>query len=141
MLIALIQGFPSDTTVVKTACNISRQEKEKITLLYVIEIDRNYPVDQDVGIETDRAEEVLRDMEGLCKEQKVRLSGQILQARFKGAAVVSLADEHKARYIIVGAEYDLRTEVAHFGKTARYIMNHANCDFIVCQSSNLDEKG
>ena len=48
---------------------------------------------------------------------------------------------YTARYIIVGAEYDLRTEVAHFGKTARYIMNHANCDFIVCQNSNLDEKG
>ena len=140
MLIALIQGFPSDTTVVKTACNISRQEKEKITLLYVIEIDRNYPVDQDVGVETDRAEEVLRDMEGLCKEHKVRLSGQILQARFKGAEIVSLADEQKARYIIVGAEYDLRTEVTHFGKTARYIMNHTNCDFIVCQRPNLNEK-
>ena len=69
MLIALIQGFSSDTTVVKAACNISLQEKEKITLLYVIEIERNYPVDQDVGIETDRAEEVLRNMEDLCKKQ------------------------------------------------------------------------
>ena len=139
MLIALIQGFPSDTTVVKAACNISRQEKEKITLLYVIEIERNYPVDQDVGIETDRAEEVLRDMEDLCKKQKVKLSGQILQARFKGAAVVSLADEVKASYILVGAEYDPRTDVANFGKTARYILNHAKCDFIVCKSSNVQE--
>ena len=137
MLIALIQGFPSDTTVVKAACNISLQEKEKITLLYVIEIERNYPVDQDVGIETDRAEEVLRNMEDLCKKQKVRLSGQILQARTKGAAVVSLADEVKASYILVGAEYDPRTDVANFGKTARYILNHAKCDFIVCQSSNV----
>tara|TARA_B100000686_G_scaffold317960_1_gene367190 strand:- start:963 stop:1379 length:417 start_codon:yes stop_codon:yes gene_type:complete len=137
MLIALIQGFSSDTTVVKAACNISLQEKEKITLLYVIEIERNYPVDQDVGIETDRAEEVLRNMEDLCKKQKVRLSGQILQARTKGAAVVSLADEVKASYILVGAEYDPRTDVANFGKTARYILNHAKCDFIVCQSSNV----
>ena len=139
MLIALIQGFPSDITVVRTACNISRQEKEKVTLLYVIEIERNYPVDQDVGIETDRAEEVLKGIEGLCKKQKVRLSGQILQARFKGAAVVSLADEYEASYIIVGAEYDPRTELEHFGKTANYILNHANCDFIVCQSSNRHE--
>ena len=137
MLIALIQGFSSDTTVVKAACNISLQEKEKITLLYVIEIERNYPVDQDVGIETDRAEEVLRNMEDLCKKQKVRLSGQILQARTKGAAVVSLAVEVKASYILVGAEYDPRTDVANFGKTARYILNHAKCDFIVCQSSNV----
>ena len=140
MLIALIQGFPSDATVVRTACNISRQEKEKITLLYVIEIDRNYPVDQDVALETDRAEEVLRDMESLCKKQKVKLSGQIMQARFKGSAVVSLADEQDASYIIMGTEYDVRTEAADFGKTTKYILNRTNCDFIVCQNANLQER-
>ena len=140
MLIALIQGFPSDAAVVRAACNISRQEKEKVNLLYVIEVERNYPVDQEVGIETDRAEEVLEDMESLCKKRKVRLSGQILQARSRGAAVVSLADEQEASHVIIGAEYEPRMEVMDFGKTARYILNHANCDLIVCQGFGQSEK-
>ena len=140
MLVALIQGFPSDAAVVRAACNISRQEKEKINLLYVIEVERNYPVDQEVGIETDRAEEILGDMERLCKKKKVSLTGQILQARSRAAAVVSLADEQEASHVIVGAEYEPRMEVMDFGKTARYILNHANCDVIVCQGFGQSEK-
>ena len=135
MLLALIQGFASDATVVKTACSLSRQEKEKLILLYVIEIDRNYPVDQEVETETDRAEEALMDMENLSKKYKVKPVGQILQARSKSGGVLSQVDELKANCVIIGTQSDPRVESMDFGKTARHILNHSQCDLIVCKGS------
>ena len=135
MLLALIQGFASDAAVVRTACSIARQEKEKLTLLYVIEIDRKYPVDREVEGETDRAEEALQEMEKLSKKYKVKAIGQILQARSKGSAVLSQVDELKANCIIMGAQSDPRVELMDFGKTARHILNQTQCALIVCQGS------
>ena len=52
-MIAILNGTYSDIEVTKVASRLSKQTKDKLSLVYVIEIPRNVEVDREIPDLTD----------------------------------------------------------------------------------------
>ena len=48
MILAVITGSTSDEYVTATASRLAKQMKFPVNLLYVIEVERNYPIDMEI---------------------------------------------------------------------------------------------
>ena len=53
MILAIITGSTADQYVATTGSRLAKQLKTELSLLYVIEVPRNYPIDMEVPIETE----------------------------------------------------------------------------------------
>ena len=82
MMIAILNGTHSDIEVTKVASRLSKETKEKLSLVYVIRVPRNVEVDREISSLTERAEETLERMEKLSRNMKTRPVSQIIQSRF-----------------------------------------------------------
>ena len=98
MLLAVINGTDIDNLVIETTCKIARHDKEKITVIYVIVIPRNKPIDQEVSFYTEKGEKALQKAEELSQQFKVKIDGQILQARSRGSSIVNYAKEEGSAF-------------------------------------------
>ena len=67
MMIAILNGTHSDIEVSKVASSLSKETKEKLSLVYVIGVPRNVEVDREIASLTKRAEETLKRMEKLSR--------------------------------------------------------------------------
>ena len=56
IMIAILTGTYLDTEVTKLASQLSRETKEKLSLVYIIEIPRNLKVDREIPNLTVKAE-------------------------------------------------------------------------------------
>ena len=97
-----VNGDDSDEESLTLACNLVRESKGKIYVLYVIEVARQLPLDSDVSSEFAKGEEVLQRIESLGKKYHVEVEAEILQAREAGPAVVQEAVERQVGAIVVG---------------------------------------
>ena len=136
-MIAILNGTYSDIEVTKVASRLSKQTKDKLSLVYVIEIPRNVEVDREIPDLTDKAEETLNRMEALSKNMKVRPKSQIIQSRFIGGAVVSHAIEEGSQTIVIGlppkSDY---YECYEMTDSIEYVLEHAPCSVITCRPSS-----
>ena len=55
MMIAILNGTHSDIEVTKVASRLSKETKEKLSLVYVIRVPRNVEVDREISSLTERA--------------------------------------------------------------------------------------
>ena len=122
-----VNGDDSDEESLRLACNLVRESKGKIYVLYVIEVARQLPLDADVSDETTKGEEVLQRIEKLGKEYQVDVDAEILQAREAGPAVVEEAVEREVEAIVVGVPYKWRYGVFSLGRTVPFILKNSPC--------------
>ncbi|MDP6772294.1 MAG: universal stress protein, partial [Anaerolineales bacterium] len=80
MILAIITGSTADEYVATTASRLAKQMKCEVNLLYVIEVDRKYPIDMEVPAETEKGEKALSKIEKIVGNFKVKSKGEILQA-------------------------------------------------------------
>ena len=71
MILAVITGSNSDEYVAATASRLAKQMKFPVNLLYVIEVDRNYPLDMEGPKDTEKGEKALSQTEKIVREFKV----------------------------------------------------------------------
>ena len=62
-----VHGDECDEKALQLACDMTRKEKGKVYVLYVIEVERAYPLDANVSSGNQMAERVLKQMENLGK--------------------------------------------------------------------------
>ena len=136
-MIAILNGTYSDVEVTKVASRLSKETKDKLSLVYVIEIPRNVEVDREIPDLTDKAEDALNRMEALSRNMKIRPKSQIIQSRFIGGAVVSHAIEEGSQTIVIGlppkSDYH---ECYELTDSLEYVLEHAPCSVITCRPSS-----
>ena len=134
MIIAILNGTYPDIEVTKVASRLSKETKEKLSLVYVIGVPRNVEVDREISSLTKRAEETLERMEKLSRNMKTRPVSQIIQSRFIGSAVVSHAIEERAKTIVIAlplkSDY---VESYSLSESLEYVLKHAPCSVITCR--------
>ena len=135
MIFAVLDGTPSDLDVTRTASQIGRHSKLTVVLLYVIEVGRDRPVDQEIAEQTLQGEEILSNMEKLAKNFKVKTAGQLLQARSRGSAVVAHCKDEEADTIVVASPASTRFGKYSIGESLEYILSNATCNVVTCRSS------
>ena len=102
MILGVLGGRKTDDEVTRVSCALAKLNNEKLKMVFVITIDRKLPIDKEVRESTAIAENSLQNMEMLAKELRVKQSGEIIQARFQGSAVVQQIDEIGATTVVIG---------------------------------------
>ena len=132
MLLAVLNGTTTDELVIETSCNISRQTKKNITAIYVIMIPRDKPVDQEIESFTIVGERVLQDAEALAEKSKIKIKGQILQARSKGVAVVNYAKQENIDIVVTGINKKPLIGTSALDSDSEYILLNSTFKVITC---------
>ena len=133
MILAIITGSASDEYVATTASQLARQMKFPINLLYVIEVNRNHPIDMEIPKDTEKGEKALSQMEKIVSKFKVKSKGEILQARFSGSAIISQSENIQAKLIVLAHKEQNSNNL--YDNICQYVAGNAKCDVIMCANT------
>jgi len=131
-----VRGDESDNEALWLACEMTRETKGKIYVLYVIEVRRDLPLDANVGSEDAKGEDVLQRMEKLGEQYHGDILAEILQARDAGPAVVQEAVEREVEAIVMGVPYKRHYGVFSLGRSVPYILKNAPCPVLLWRQKN-----
>ena len=126
---------PASLEAVSIACNLVKPRKGRVYAVHVIEVLRSLPLNAELESEARRGEQVIRRAEEIADEQGVQLTGQLLQARDAGQAIVDEANDREIDAIILGQPYDRLTGSPILGRTVEYVLKHATCQVWVVRQS------
>lgn len=134
-VLVAVSGDKADDEAVQLACELVKSRKGNLYILYVIEIERGFPIDAEIAPATARGEEILKHMEGIAKPYKCRTEAELIQARDIGSAVVQEAVDREVDTIILGIPYKERYGSFSMGDTVPYLLKNAPCRVIVSRDS------
>ena len=126
-----VSGETSDNEALSLACEMTRGTKGKVYVLYVIEVERELPLDAETGEAIDKGEEILQRMEQLGKSFHGRIQTDILRARDAGPAVVLEAEERGVEVIVMAMPYKKHYGIFSLGQTVPYILKNASCPVLL----------
>ncbi len=130
-----ITNSPASLEAVAIACNLVKPRKGRVYAVHVIEVMRSLPLNAELESEARRGEQVIRRAEELADEHGVQLTGQLLQARDAGQAIVDEATDRQIDAIILGQPYERLAGSATLGRTVTYVLKNATCQVWVVRQS------
>ena len=122
-----LAGTAIDPDVIEFAIALGRQTKAKITVVHVIEVKWNMPLDAVLDAELERGEEVLALAEKVAEKLGAHITTEVLQAREAAAAIVDTAVEQKSELILMGMPYRKRLGRVYVGRTVEDVYVKAPC--------------
>lgn len=137
-----LNGGPTDELVVHLGCQLAKPANGELVAIHVIEVDWRHELSEELSSENDAASAVLDFAEGIAERYKVKITGDLLQAREVAAALVDEAIELGADAIIVGLPYRQRFggDFA-LGTTIPYVFQNAPCQVIVVREPVATSEG
>lgn len=120
-----INGAPTDVEAVVLGCRLARRGRAKMMVVTVLEIRRGLALGTVQDVEMDRAEKLIEMAERTARELETEIETELLQARDAGPAIVEEIAHWKADLVVVGMPFRMRFGEFHMGKTAPYILRHA----------------
>lgn len=126
-----VAGNDSDEEAVKMACGMLNGNKGRLHILYIIEVERTWPVDAEIPVATARGDAVLRRMEEVAQPFKLDPQAELLQSRQAGHAVVQEAVDKDVDAIVMAVPYQTRYGEFSLGTTIPYVFEHAPCQVIL----------
>ncbi|HEY5521301.1 MAG TPA: universal stress protein [Candidatus Limnocylindrales bacterium] len=129
-----LNGGPTDELVVTLGCQLAKLTSAELVAIHVIEVDWSHELSDELTVENEAASAVLDLAEGIAERYKIKLTGDLLQAREVAAALVDEAIEIGADVIILGLPYRKRFggDFA-IGGTIPYVFQNAPCEVIVAR--------
>lgn len=131
-ILSPVDGSAASLNALALACLLSKRNKGTVYAVYVIEVARNLPLDAELTQEAMLGEEILTRAEKTAESVDYRVSGELLQARDRGHAVVDEAIERGVSAIVMGIDYQ-QTPGEDLGEMAEYVVSHAPCQVIICR--------
>ena len=132
-ILAPVDGSPASMDALALACMLSKRNKGIVYAVYVIEVARNLSLDADLPAESTRGEEILQKAEKVAEAVDYKVSGELLQARDWGHAIVDEAIERQVSAVVLGVGYGRTVGESGAGKMAQYVIFHAPCQVIICR--------
>ncbi len=135
-----VAGNPVDEDAIRLAVQMARQDKAKVLVVHVIEVQRNLPLNSDNVEQMTHADTILEQTQQFAKEAKGSIEMDLLQARTAGSALVDEAVARGVDLIILGVPY--RKPLGDFvlGSTTLYILKNARCRVWLCRELARDQK-
>lgn len=130
-VLVLITGAPTDSRVVRLACELLESRRSTLHLLYVIEVARDTPLDAVVTDDSVVGEQVLEEMERVASQYNCVIEAHLLQARESGIAVVREAVEKNVEAIIIGSSISETYGRYALEQHVPYILRYAPCRVIL----------
>ncbi|MEX2547341.1 MAG: universal stress protein [Chloroflexota bacterium] len=131
-----LNGGPTDELVIHLGCQLAKPANAELVAIHVIEVDWRHELSEELTTENETASALLDMAEGIAEQYKVKLTGDLLQAREVAAALVDESIEVGAEAIIVGLPYRQRLggDFA-IGDAIPYIFQNAPCQVIVVREA------
>ncbi|MEO6350162.1 MAG: universal stress protein [Candidatus Limnocylindrales bacterium] len=127
-----LNGGPTDELVIHLGCQLARSSTAELIAIHVIEVDWRHELSEEMTNDNEAASALLDMAEGIAEQYKVKLSGELLQAREVAAALVDEAIEVGADAIIIGLPYRQRFGGDfQIGDVIPYVFKNAPCQVIV----------
>jgi nucleotide-binding universal stress UspA family protein len=124
-----VKGDGAGEEAFRLACKLSKQNKAKLYVLYVIEVAQELPLD--AAVDPSQGEDILNRIEVLGQDEKYPVEAEYLQARHAGPAIVQEAIARKAELIVMGIPYKNRYGSFTLGETASYILKNSPCPVVL----------
>lgn len=128
-----ILGLPVDDDAIRLACQIARQDKAKVLVINVIEVERALPLEAQSTPQVQHAELALERAEQAAKQIWSQVESDLLQARAAGPALVDEAAERGVDLIIMSVPYRKHLGEFHLGTTTMYVLKNAPCRVWLCR--------
>ncbi len=135
-----VDGSDASYNALATVCDIARNTKAQVSALHVIEVPRAQALDADLPAEAERGEAVLERAEELAGDHRVKLHGELLQARHAGPAIVDEATAGKVDAIAMGLGAGGPFGRFQLDETAEYVLEHAPCDVWLFRYAHSKER-
>jgi nucleotide-binding universal stress UspA family protein len=121
-----VDGTAACHQALALAADIAKRAKARIHLLYVIEVPRTIALDATLEGELQRAEQALGQAERVAEGHGVNVTGELVQARQAGHAIVDEAVERGVDVVILGIGYNQPYGRFELGREAQYVLEHAS---------------
>jgi nucleotide-binding universal stress UspA family protein len=128
-IVVPIAGDDDSETGVALAAELAPEGGASITAVFVIEVAAELPLDAHMHDEEHAAREALEKAHAIAASRGVRLRERIVRARARGEAIVAEAEAAHADLIVMRAAPRNRRRL--FGRTADYVLRHADCRVLV----------
>lgn len=131
-----VKGIPADDAAIRLACQIAKGTKAQIIAIYVIEVERNLPLEVEDEERMRYADKVLGHAEHIAKSLRSTLETEVLQARAAGAALMDEAAARKVDLIVMGIPYrQVLGGDFQLGTTTQYVLKNATCPVWLCREA------
>jgi nucleotide-binding universal stress UspA family protein len=124
-------GGIADEEALVLAFEMAKKSKADVYAMYVIEVNRNLPVDAMINSDVEKAENILSHAEDIASLHHYHVETDLIQSREVGAAIVDEAKEKKADLIIMGLNYKKRFGLFSLGNAIPYVLEEAPCRVIL----------
>ena len=120
-----------DDELLRLACSLAKGFKAKVCVVYVIEVERNLPLDSQIESETEKAEKILSRDEDIADEAGYEVETGLLQARDAGPSIVAEAVERKVDLIMMSASYEKPRGAVDIGRAVQHVLKEAPCQVLL----------
>lgn len=126
-----VDGSRAGFDALTLACHLSKRNKGTVYAVYVIEVARNLALDAEMPDEAISGEDVLTEAERVAEEVDYKISGELLQARDRGHAIVDEATDREVDAIVMGIGLERTLGEFQVSAAAQYVVKHAPCQVIL----------
>lgn len=131
-----VTGTTADDEVMKLACQLAKQSKAKVWVVYVLTVKRTLPLDAEITPDVKKAEEVLDHIATVAEDEGYEVETDLLQAREAGPTIVDEAVEREADLILMGVIYKRIFGQFSLGSVVPYVLQNAPCEVILYHQYN-----
>lgn len=136
-IVVALGGASVDHDVVRLVAGLAKPVKAQVTLVHVIEVRWNMPLDAVLEAETERGELLLDDGHNIAKQLGIEVETELLQARDAAAAIIDTARERGADLILLGMPYRRRFGRTYVGRTVQDVYLGAPCAVLAYRQEEI----
>lgn len=130
-----IHGNDCDRQALELAASVADSKDTHLSLVYVVEVAQEYPLEADLPQELEVAERALsaasRYAESVFNGIRPTLHPELLQARSAGPAIVDEAIDQHADVIVMALRNQRKHGRATVGETVPYVLKNAPCEVLI----------
>jgi nucleotide-binding universal stress UspA family protein len=133
-IVVPIDGSHASLDALALACSLAKRNKGTVYAVYVIAVARAMPLDAEMEEEGRRGEAVLQQAEEYAAKLDFAVSGELLQARDAGHAIVDEAADRDVSAIVMGVNYKEKVGEFELDSNSQYVLKNAHCQVILVRS-------
>jgi len=114
------------------ACRLAADRGATLTILTVIEVPAELPLEAQLPAEEDLARHVLAETRAVAELYGIGASTRVVRARSAADAIVTCAADNGTQLVVLGApRRRATTRTPIFGRTVATVLAHAPCRVVV----------
>jgi basic amino acid/polyamine antiporter, APA family len=117
--------------VLATAIRLAEERGSTVSVLHVVRVPLDQPLDAPIYDAEERAEASLAEAKLLAADHDVEIEGEIVRSRALGEAIVQRARERDVDLIVMGSAPRWRRQSRFFSPTVDYVLRRAPCEVMV----------